>query len=67
MSDTGYITSAGISTGGAKHAFGLTEAPDSANPEPEALSLLIFGLIGLNASRQLNPRKATRCLMSQNI
>jgi hypothetical protein len=67
MSDTGYITSVGISTGDAKHTFGLTEVPDSVNPEPEALPLLIFGLIRLNASRQLNPRRATRCLMSQNI
>jgi hypothetical protein len=67
MSDTGYITSVGISTGDAKHAFELTEVPDSVNPEPEALPLLIFGLIRLNASRQLNPRRATRCLMSQNI
>ena len=61
MSDTGYITSVGISSGGAKHAFGLTDVPGTANPEPEALSLLIFGLIELNASRQLNPRRATRC------
>jgi hypothetical protein len=47
--------------------FWFTEVPGSANPEAEALSLLIFGLIGLTASRQLNPRRATRCIMSQNI
>jgi hypothetical protein len=69
ISDTSKITDAAISTVGAEHAFWLTEVPGSATPEPEAeaLSLLIFGLIGLTASRQLNPRRATRCIMSQNI
>jgi hypothetical protein len=71
ISDTSKITDAAISTVGAEHAFWLTEVPGSATPEPEAeaeaLSLLIFGLIGLTASRQLNPRRATRFIMSQNI
>ena len=49
ISDTGYITGDGISTGGAKHAF-LTEVPGSAISELETLSLLVFDLVELTVS-----------------
>ena len=50
ISDTGYITGAGISNGGAKHTFLLTEVPGSAISELETLSLLVFDLVELTVS-----------------